>query len=48
MMNKSFFKVKKSCGSAWSLWLSHSYCDNNTVKTHHVNRSDFFKENLAF
>ena len=23
-------------------------CDNNTVKTHHVNRSDFFKENLAF
>ena len=19
-------------------------CDNNTVKTHHVNRSDFFKE----
>ena len=23
-------------------------CDNNTVKTHHVNQSDFFKENLAF
>ena len=23
-------------------------CDNNTIKTHHVNRSDFFKENLAF
>ena len=23
-------------------------CDNNTVKTHHVNRSDFFLRNLAF
>ena len=23
-------------------------CDNNTVKTHHVNQSDFLKENLAF
>ena len=23
-------------------------CDNNTVKTHHVNRSVFFNENLAF
>ena len=24
MMNKSVFKVKKSCGSTWSLWLSHN------------------------
>ena len=23
-MNKSFFEVKKSCGSAWLLWLSHN------------------------
>ena len=23
-------------------------CDNNTVKTHHVNRSDFFKKKLGF
>ena len=23
-------------------------CDNNTVKTHHVNCSDFFSEKLAF
>ena len=24
IMNKSFFKVKKTCGSAWLLWLSHN------------------------
>ena len=23
-------------------------CDNNTVKTHYVNRSDFLKKNWAF
>ena len=23
-------------------------CDNNTVKTHHFNRLDFLKKNLAF
>ena len=23
-------------------------CHNNTVKTHHVNQSDFKKKNLAF
>ena len=23
-------------------------CDNNTVKTHHINQSDFEKKNLAF
>ena len=23
-------------------------CDNNTVKTHHVNRSDFFFKKLGF
>ena len=23
IINKSFLKVKKTCGSAWLLWLSH-------------------------
>ena len=23
IINKSFFEVKKTCGSAWLLWLSH-------------------------
>ena len=27
---------------------NESLCDNNTVKTHYVNQSDFIKKNWAF
>ena len=27
-----------------ALYANELLCDNNTVKTHHVNRSDFFKK----
>ena len=27
---------------------NESLCDNNTVKTHYVNQSDFLKKNWAF